>query len=56
MDNISRPYQAELSKALTNPIEAAAYLNAALDEGSSDLFILALQNVAKAQAMQKNME
>ena len=56
MDNISRPYQDELLKALTDPVEAAAYLNAALDEGSSELFILALQNVAKAQTMQKNME
>jgi hypothetical protein len=43
MDKISRPYQDELLKALSNPIEAAAYLNAALDEGSSELFVLALQ-------------
>ena len=50
---ISRPYQEELLKALTDPVEAAEYLNAALDEGSSDLFVLALQNVAKAQALRK---
>lgn len=48
MNNASRLYQDELLQALTNPVEAAAYLNAALDEGSSELFILALQNVAQA--------
>lgn len=56
MDKVSRPYQDELLKALTNPVEAAEYLNAALDEGSSDLFLLALQNVAKAQALKKFTE
>lgn len=51
MNKISRPYQDELLQALMNPEEAAAYLNAALDDGSSELFILALQNIAKAQAL-----
>jgi DNA-binding phage protein len=53
MDKVSRSYQDELLKALTDPVEAAEYLNAALDEGSSEVFVLALQNVAKAQALKK---
>jgi len=51
MDNTSRPYQDELLQALTHPDEAAAYLNAALEDGSSDVFMLALHNVAQAQAL-----
>ncbi len=33
---------------LQNPEQAVAYLNAALEEGDSKLFLVALQNVAKA--------
>ncbi len=53
MDTLSRPYQNELLKALTDPEEAAAYLNAALDEGSEELFLLALRNVGEAQSLKK---
>lgn len=53
MDNISRSYQDELLKALTDPVEAAEYLNAAIDEGSTELFIMALQNVIAAQKLKK---
>jgi len=53
MDKLSRSYQDELLKALTDPEEAAAYLNAALDEGDSELFLLALGNVAEARHMKK---
>ena len=56
MNKVSRPYQDELLQALMNPEEAAAYLNAALDEGSSELFILALQNVANAQALKEGTD
>jgi len=49
MDKISRPYQDELLKTLADPLESIAYLNAALDDGSNELFLLALQNVIKAQ-------
>ena len=55
MSKVSRSYQDELLHALTNPVEAAAYLNAALDEGSIELFILALQNVAQAQALKAGL-
>ena len=54
MSNASRPYQTELLKALQDPREAAEYLNAALEEGSNELFLLALRNVAEAHGM-KNL-
>ncbi len=53
MDRFSRPYQDELLKALTDPEEAAAYLNAALDEGDNELFLLALGNVAESKKLKK---
>ena len=56
MDNLSRPYQDELLKALTDPEEAAAYLNAAIDEGSEELFLLALRNIGEARNLKKKGE
>lgn len=44
-----KPYHASLIKALKNPEEAAAYLNAALEEGDEELFLVALKNVAEAR-------
>lgn len=41
-------YQEDLIEALRDPKEAAAYLNAAIEEGDSEVFLLALRNVAQA--------
>lgn len=41
-------YHADLVEALKDPEEAAAYLDAALEEGDPRLFLLALRNVAEA--------
>ncbi len=41
-------YQEDLIDALKDPREAAAYLNAAMEEGDRELFLLALRNVAEA--------
>ncbi len=41
-------YQEDLTKALKDPREAAAYLNAAMEEGDRELFLLAMRNVAEA--------
>lgn len=41
-------YQRDLIEALKDPEEAAAYLNAALEEGDREAFLLALRNVAEA--------
>jgi probable addiction module antidote protein len=42
-------YQEDLIESLKNLREAAAYLNAAMEEGDRALFLLALRNVAEAQ-------
>jgi len=42
-------YQDYLIESLKDPEEAAGYLNAALEGGEIDVFLLALQNVVKAQ-------
>lgn len=41
-------YQKDLIESLTDPCEAAAYLNAAIEEGDRAVFLLALRNVAEA--------
>lgn len=45
----SKSYHEDLIESLQNPREAEAYLNAALEEGDPELFLLALRNVAEAQ-------
>ncbi len=44
-------YEAGLKEALTNPEEAAAYLNAALEDGSQEVFLMALRDVAEAHGL-----
>ncbi len=44
----STTYQEDLIEALKDSREAAAYLNAAIEEGDRELFLLALRNVAEA--------
>lgn len=60
----SRSYDETLKESLSDPKEAAAYLNAALEEGDSAMFLLALKDVANvhggvaqvAQAAKLNRE
>ncbi len=44
----STTYQEDLIEALKDPREAAAYLNAAIEDGDRSVFLLALRNVAEA--------
>jgi DNA-binding phage protein len=44
----SRSYKQSLFKALQDPQEAKEYLNAALEDPSPQVFILALRHVAEA--------
>ena len=44
-------YEQGLKEALKDPIEAAAYLSAALEEGERDVFLLALKDVAAAHGL-----
>jgi probable addiction module antidote protein len=41
-------YREDLMRALKNPEEAAAYINAALEEGDTRVLLTALKNVADA--------
>lgn len=45
----SKSYQEYLIESLKDPIEAVGYLNAALEGGDTQVFLLALQNVIKAR-------
>ncbi len=47
----SKNYQELLLASLREPEEAAEYLNAALEEGDEQLFLLALSNVAEANGL-----
>lgn len=49
MNNITTKYETGLKAALTDPEEAAAYLNAALDENDQEVFLLALRDIAEAR-------
>jgi len=51
MPKRTRDYEESLTEALKDPREAAAYLNACLDEKDEDaeeMFLMALRDVAKA--------
>ncbi|MBK8871074.1 MAG: putative addiction module antidote protein [Elusimicrobia bacterium] len=45
----SKPYHDDLMKDLKKPKEALAYLNACLEGGNPDVFLLGLRDVAEAQ-------
>ena len=45
----SKPYHPELIQALRDQREAVEYLNAALEDGDPEAFLLALRDVAEAQ-------
>lgn len=51
MDRLTKDYRDILLEVLQDPEEAAAYLTAALDEGDSATFVLALRNVAAAKGI-----
>lgn len=45
----SRPYSETLKELFADPEQAASYLNAAMEEGDKELFLIALRNVAEAR-------
>jgi probable addiction module antidote protein len=51
MNKTSAKYEHGLKEHLTDPIEAAAYLNAALEDGAQDVFLMALRDVANARGL-----
>ena len=46
-------YRERLLEDLRNPQEAADYINAAIEDGSPEMLLLALRNVAEAHKMSK---
>lgn len=53
MNKTTTNYRDNLLKDLADPKEAAAYLNAALEDGAQDIFLLALRDIAEAKGMSK---
>jgi len=53
MSRPSRPYTESLYEDLQDPDEAAEYLTAALEDGSQEVFLLALRDVAEAHGMKR---
>ncbi|MDA0243017.1 MAG: hypothetical protein OT477_06350 [Chloroflexi bacterium] len=49
--NPTTSYEEGLKAAVLNPEEAAAYLNAALEENDQELFLLALRDIAEAHGI-----
>jgi probable addiction module antidote protein len=44
----SKPYRDDLLESLKNPVESAAYLDAALESGDRSVFLLAVKDVTDA--------
>ena len=51
MKKVTEKYTDNLKKDLLDPVEAAEYLNAALEDGSQEVFLLALKDVATAKGI-----
>lgn len=53
MNEVTARYDTGLREALTNAEEAAAYLNAALEDGDQEIFLLALRDIAEARGFSR---
>jgi probable addiction module antidote protein len=51
MGKVTEKYENSLQKDLLDPVEAAEYLNAALEDGSQEVFLMALKDVANAKGI-----
>jgi probable addiction module antidote protein len=51
MSRLTKNYRDSLLRTLQDPQEAAEYLTAALEEGDSTVFLLALRDVADARGL-----
>ena len=49
MSEVTVRYEDGLLADLTDPVEAAAYLNAAIEDGDQQMFLLALRDVTEAR-------
>jgi probable addiction module antidote protein len=53
MKKVTEQYVDGLTESLKDPEEAAAYLNAALEDGSQEVFLVALRDVAEARGISR---
>ena len=53
MKIVTEKYENNLLSDLQNPDEAAEYLNAALEDGYPEVFLMALKDVANAKGISK---
>jgi DNA-binding phage protein len=53
MGDLTKPYRELLLESLQDSQEAAAYITAALEEGDSAVFLLAVQDVVESIVMHK---
>lgn len=51
MKKITEKYEQNLKEDLLDPLEAAEYLNAALEDGAHEIFLMALKDVANAKGI-----
>jgi len=51
MKKLTEKYENNLKADLLDPVEAAEYLNAALEDGSQEVFLMALKDVANAKGI-----
>jgi len=51
MKKVTEKYENNLKEDLRDPVEAAEYLNAALEDGSQEVFLMALKDVADAKGI-----
>lgn len=51
MNELTASYKEGLLESLKDPLEAVAYLNAALEDGSQEIILLALRDVTEALGM-----
>jgi probable addiction module antidote protein len=51
MKKITEKYENNLKTDLRDHVEAAEYLNAALEDGSQEVFLMALKDVANAKGI-----
>lgn len=52
----SKEYKKELLKRLKDPEYAAEYLNAAIEDGAREVFLLALRDVCESRGMSKTSQ
>ncbi len=50
MKKITEKYEHNLKADIRDPLEAAEYLNAALEDGALEIFLMALKDVASARS------